>query len=48
MMFQRSTDSFGGVVSQLPWLKHFGNVFGYRNMIKGNYNIVDFVTVSHL
>ncbi|XP_029169957.1 probable cytochrome P450 304a1 [Nylanderia fulva] len=43
LMFQRANDPSGGALFQRPFLKYFGNMFGYKNHIKGNYAIVDVV-----
>ncbi|CAL1679557.1 unnamed protein product [Lasius platythorax] len=43
LMFQRANDPSGGALFQRPFLKHFGNMFGYKNHIKSNYAIVDVI-----
>lgn len=46
LMMQRANDPSGGALLQYPILKYFGNVFGYKNHIKGNYGMVDIVKVG--
>nr|XP_033329530.1 probable cytochrome P450 304a1 [Megalopta genalis] len=43
MMFQRAADTTGGAIFQRKFLKHFGNMFGFAEAIKGHYGMVDFV-----
>ncbi|XP_043251102.1 probable cytochrome P450 304a1 [Colletes gigas] len=43
MLFQRSADTTGGIIFQREIYKHFGNLFGYTNIMKGNYRMVDFI-----
>lgn len=45
MMFQRAVDT-SGAIFQFWFLKYFGNMFGYKNMMTGNYRIVDFIKVN--
>lgn len=45
MMFQRAGDTTGGALFQFWYLKYFGNMFGFSNMMKGNYRMVDFIMV---
>ncbi|KAK9307391.1 hypothetical protein QLX08_002285 [Tetragonisca angustula] len=47
MMFQRAADTTGGAIFQFWFLKYFGNMFGYKNMMIGNYRMVDFIK-AHL
>ncbi|XP_050455199.1 probable cytochrome P450 304a1 isoform X2 [Cataglyphis hispanica] len=37
IMMQKANDPSGGALFQYPFLKYFGNMFGYTNHIKGNY-----------
>ncbi|XP_043588681.1 probable cytochrome P450 304a1 isoform X2 [Bombus pyrosoma] len=43
MMFQRASDTTGGALFQFWFLKYFGNMFGYKNIILGTYRMVDFI-----
>ncbi|XP_014480099.1 PREDICTED: probable cytochrome P450 304a1 isoform X2 [Dinoponera quadriceps] len=43
MMFVRSLESTGGAIFHLPFLKFFGNMFGYKNVIKSNYLVADII-----
>ncbi|XP_033353024.1 probable cytochrome P450 304a1 isoform X1 [Bombus vosnesenskii] len=43
MMFQRAFDTTGGALSQFWFLKYFGNMFGYKNIMLGTYRMVDFI-----
>uniref|UniRef100_A0A348G630 Cytochrome P450 2 n=1 Tax=Odontomachus monticola TaxID=613454 RepID=A0A348G630_ODOMO len=43
MLFQRSLDATGGAIFHLPILRFFGNMFGYKNMIKSNYAVTDII-----
>ncbi|XP_017753929.1 PREDICTED: probable cytochrome P450 304a1 [Eufriesea mexicana] len=43
MMFQRAADTTGGALFQFWYLKYFGNMFGFSNMMKGNYRMIDFI-----
>lgn len=45
MMFQRAFDTTGGALSQFWFLKYFGNMFGYKNIMLGTYRMVDFIKV---
>ncbi|XP_076180080.1 putative cytochrome P450 304a1 [Ptiloglossa arizonensis] len=43
MIFQRAADTTGGVIFQRKFFKYFGNTFGYTNILKGNYRLIDFI-----
>ncbi|XP_032684778.1 probable cytochrome P450 304a1 [Odontomachus brunneus] len=43
MLFQRSLDATGGAIFHLPILRFFGNMFGFKNMIKANYAVADII-----
>ncbi|EFN65051.1 Probable cytochrome P450 304a1 [Camponotus floridanus] len=43
LMMQRANDPTGGALLQYPFLKYFGNVFGYKNHIKGSNGMIDVV-----
>ncbi|XP_076249610.1 putative cytochrome P450 304a1 isoform X2 [Calliopsis andreniformis] len=43
MLFQRSIDTTGGAIFQRPFLKYFGNLFRYTDIIKGNTKMVNFI-----
>ncbi|XP_017885498.1 probable cytochrome P450 304a1 [Ceratina calcarata] len=43
MLFQRSGDTTGGAIVQFWYLKYFGNMFGYKNFIKGSCRLRDFI-----
>lgn len=46
LMMQRANDPSGGALFQHAFLKYFGNVFGYKNHIKGSYGMIDVVKVG--
>ncbi|XP_076644545.1 putative cytochrome P450 304a1 [Halictus rubicundus] len=43
MVFQRAGDTTGAALSQRAFLKYFGNMFGFTDIIKGNAGMVNFV-----
>ncbi|XP_017793323.1 PREDICTED: probable cytochrome P450 304a1 [Habropoda laboriosa] len=43
MSFQRAADTTGGAIVSLWYLKYFGNMFGYQDIVKSNYRMVDFI-----
>ncbi|XP_015429299.1 PREDICTED: probable cytochrome P450 304a1 [Dufourea novaeangliae] len=43
MLFQRAGDTSGGAIFQRPFLKYFGNMFGYTDILKNHYRMVDFI-----
>ncbi|XP_024947074.1 probable cytochrome P450 304a1 isoform X2 [Cephus cinctus] len=43
MTLQRNADTLGGAILQTPWLRHFGNIFGYKKFIEGNKEITDYI-----
>ncbi|XP_072767521.1 probable cytochrome P450 304a1 [Anoplolepis gracilipes] len=43
LMMQRANDPSGGALFQRPILKHFGNMFGYKNHITGSNAMIDVV-----
>jgi len=46
LMFQRANDSTGGAIFQRPFLKYFGNMFGYKNHMKASNTMINIVKVS--
>ncbi|XP_008561134.1 probable cytochrome P450 304a1 [Microplitis demolitor] len=42
-IFQKSGDTSGGAIALTPWLRYFGNLFGYTGFIGGNQTLIDFV-----
>jgi len=46
LMFQRANDTTGGAIFQRPFLKYFGNMFGYKNHIKASNTMINMVKVS--
>lgn len=46
IMMQKANDPTGGALFQRPFLKYFGNMFGYTNHIKGNYGMIEVVKVD--
>lgn len=46
MMFVQSLDSMGGAMSFFPFLRHFGNMFGFKNMIKGQHGVANIIRVN--
>ncbi|XP_043266373.1 probable cytochrome P450 304a1 [Venturia canescens] len=43
MLFQRNADTAGGAITLTSWLRHFGNGFGFKRIMEGNYAMVDFI-----
>ncbi|CAL7939197.1 unnamed protein product [Xylocopa violacea] len=43
MLLQKSGDITGGAIAQFSFLKHFGNMFKYRDFSKSNHEIFDFI-----
>lgn len=48
MLFQRANDTTGGAIFQFWFLKYFGNMFSYANIMKGNNGMVNFVKVNFI
>lgn len=48
MLFLRSLEATGGAIFFLPYLKYFGNMFGYKNVMKSNYTVVDVIQVNDI
>lgn len=46
-IFQKSGDTSGGAIALTPWLRYFGNLFGYTGFIGGNQTLIDFVQVQN-
>ncbi|XP_025988557.2 uncharacterized protein LOC113003430 [Solenopsis invicta] len=47
VMFQRANDTTGGAILQRPFLKYFGNMFGYKNHMKAS-NIMEDIVKKYL
>lgn len=47
MLFQRANDTTGGAIFQRPFLKYFGNMFGYKNHMKSS-NILTAIVKKYL
>ncbi|XP_071566707.1 probable cytochrome P450 304a1 [Temnothorax nylanderi] len=43
VMLLRANDTTGGAIFQRPFLKHFGNTFGYKNHMKANSIMTDII-----
>ncbi|XP_011146960.2 probable cytochrome P450 304a1 [Harpegnathos saltator] len=43
MLFHRSLDSTGGALFHLPVLRYFGNMFGFKDMMKANNAMIDII-----
>ncbi|XP_054009632.1 probable cytochrome P450 304a1 [Hylaeus anthracinus] len=43
MIFQRAADTTGAAIFQREVYKYFGDMFGYKSIMEGNYRIVNFV-----
>lgn len=48
LLFLRTNDTTGGAIFQRPFLKHFGNLFGYKDHMKASNIMQSIVEVNHL
>lgn len=47
-LLQKANDTTGGALFQRPILRYFGNMFGYRDHMKGSNIMTNIVKVSRL
>lgn len=46
--FQRGGDTTGGALTMTVWLKHFGNLFGWRDFNDGNQMMINFIKAKYI
>ena len=44
-ILQRAGNTAAGPIAMTPWLRHFGDGFGYKGIVDGSYGIIDFFKV---